>query len=131
MQAIEIVGVVDAKWRLHNGELHAKFNAGVTPKTKICSAGNLQLTAYIGTRKLLLQIGETRGVQLEGVLTHDAVGAAIQEEGNGDRPDDGDAIFDISGCLYIATRESGGVGENGNREGSEGASRGGVAKADG
>src|SRR5579863_4057198 len=87
VQPVEIVGVVDTERRLDDGKLNAELDAGRTAEPEVSAIGNGQLTADVGARELLQKIGESLRIQLERVGTDDAVGAAVEEEGNSDGPD--------------------------------------------
>ena len=52
VQAIEIVGVVDAEGRLHDGKLHAELNAGGAAHAEIGAAGDAQLVDQTGAGEL-------------------------------------------------------------------------------
>src|SRR5277367_780092 len=117
MQPVDVVRIIDAEGSLHNRELHAKFDTRRTPQAEIRSRGNRQLTADIRTGELLLQRREAGGIQLERAFLRDAVRAGIEEQRSRNRADNGNAVFDVSRSLYVAARERGGIGEDGNREG--------------
>src|ERR1700675_5009655 len=135
MQAIDIVGVVDAEGRLHDGELHAKLNAGRAAQAEIGSGGNGEFAGQMRVWKLTRKAwrvglrGIERGrIQMQGAGIQDSIGAPVEEQRSMNRPDKGNAVFNISGSLQIAPGKRGRVGEHRDGEAPDRATRGGIVK---
>src|SRR5450755_3942711 len=122
MQPVEIERIVDAKWRLNDGQLYHQFSAGGGPHPEIGPRGNGELALQAGLRrrigKLIQQVLESGRIQLQRVLANNPDGAHVHKKARGDRPGDGNAIFKISPGLHIATRERDGVTKDGHTEGT-------------
>src|SRR5229473_900113 len=117
---MDVVRVIDAEGRLDNRQLHDEFNARRSAKPEIRSRGNGKLLSEIGgiwktwsTILRGLQIVKARRIEAQSPFAKDPIGAAVKKQhGLKGVADDGDAVFDVSIALRIATWEADGVSQH-------------------
>src|SRR5216684_1685982 len=120
MQRMHVVRVIDPERRLNNRQLHDKFNTGRPAQPEIRSRGNGKLLCEIGgiwktwsTILRYLQIIKARRIKAQCSFAKDPIGAAVKKQhGLEGVADDGDAVFDVSVALRIATWEADGVSQH-------------------
>src|SRR5260370_34297891 len=120
MQRMHVVRVIDAERRLNNRQLHEEFNGRRYAQAEIRARGNGKLVCEIGgiwntvsTILRYLQIIKARRIKAQCSFVKDPIGAAVKKQhGLEGVADDGDAEFDVSVALRIATWEVDGVSQH-------------------
>src|SRR5262249_30623319 len=119
VQAMNVVGVVDAEGRLDDGQLHDELDAGGTPQAKIGSPSDAQLAEELAriasVRKSVVEIDKPARIELQTALFDDARRAAVEEQHGLHGTDKWNAIFGVTVALQVAARKRQRIAEDVSR----------------